>query len=696
MGNEKRALLMGINDYKNVSDLRGCVNDVIDVQKLLTERFGFKSSDVHTLLDKQVVKQRFKKEWSWLTKDAGEGDSLVVFFAGHGSQIADENDDEDDGVDELLCLYDMDFDDPSTYILDDEWEKMIREAKGAHLTFIFDCCHSGTGLRLMLAPPGQSAPPPEKRPQIDPGLTVQRYADRHGVRALGAAAHDISNRALRGEDDDAVVRVRYIEPPPHVLARMRNGVKRNGFRALARSTKGHAGGILLAGCKADQTSADANIDGTPRGAFSHAFCKVVRAAGESPTYPAILREVERTLAGRFSQIPQLEPKDFAGVLFSDMAGTPKDEPHSQPQGASPGKPKGTAQPGQAGVGSSFTNGAGSQTSIDTLIDAIQALSAAGSVNADLIVKLSDLIKTLAQNNAGSRSGISGGRAMVYVHGICVHPEGYSKDWWTAMRDHLPSGLRQELEANRLEVLWSDLVTRDSARTALGASGGPRELQRELEFRERNLKDDLIATLTDRALIAGQSADDVQPADREPRPSESKRAFLGIPGLDCIDDFVKYLTRNGIRRDVQRRFLHLVLPRLEVGDEVEVISHSWGTVVAYEALRGLDQRPDLRGRVTNFFTVGSALSIRQVVRMLETDDLIKPRCVQSWINLDAHGDIVGGTLAARGFAVDEEFLQLEAVDCSRRFPSPACAHRSYFLAQNLAVNRDIFAHKISQR
>ena len=61
--------------------------------------------------------------------------------------------------------------------------------------------------------------------------------------------------------------------------------------------------------------------------------------------------------------------------------------------------------------------------------------------------------------------------------------------------------------------------------------------------------------------------------------ELERALLGIPGLDCVDDFVKYLVSNRTRRKVIGEFTAVVEPLLEKGHEVEIISHSWGTVVA---------------------------------------------------------------------------------------------------------------------
>src|SRR5690606_24823132 len=106
--------------------------------------------NVRVKKDSEVTKAAMNQGWKWLLKDAKPGDRLVFHFSGHGSQIADVDGDEDDGADELLCLHAMDWNDPKTYLLDDEineWTKQI--PAGVAVTFLLDCCHSGTGTRMI-------------------------------------------------------------------------------------------------------------------------------------------------------------------------------------------------------------------------------------------------------------------------------------------------------------------------------------------------------------------------------------------------------------------------------------------------------------------------------------------------------------------------------------------------------------------
>jgi hypothetical protein len=76
---------------------------------------------------------------------------------------------------------------------------------------------------------------------------------------------------------------------------------------------------------------------------------------------------------------------------------------------------------------------------------------------------------------------------------------------------------------------------------------------------------------------------------------------------------------------------------------------------------------------------------------------KPANVRQWWNLDAHGDLVGGPLKGRPYAVDADFLNLESVGCSSflGIVDPRCAHSSYFDRTNTAVNQGIFARFINE-
>jgi metacaspase-1 len=154
---------------------------------------------------------------------------------------------------------------------------------------------------------------------------------------------------------------------------------------------------------------------------------------------------------------------------------------------------------------------------------------------------------------------------VYVHGICHHESGYSDGWWNALQRHLPASIQAELAANRHEVLWSDHVTRASRSTDLEATV---EERRHLEMLvEAVLQERAVKEAEEQLATAGEAEDGSRSLeDTEPVP----RAMLGIPGLNCVDDFVKYLTISRIRQAVIEEFTRKVRGPLAQGHSVEVV------------------------------------------------------------------------------------------------------------------------------
>jgi hypothetical protein len=291
--------------------------------------------------------------------------------------------------------------------------------------------------------------------------------------------------------------------------------------------------------------------------------------------------------------------------------------------------------------------------------------------------------------------------VVYVHGICRHDPGFSKPWFAAMKPYV-GDIQEE---NCHEVLWSDIVHPTALASMARAQIRSRAVLNLMhpkapEDGEPDVMTQIKDFLADRAqqqfLEANlRSAGPGQGTALMRLPTVAPQAMFSIPALECVDDFADYLRDRNVRDQVIDRFHQVVRPLLGQGARLHVISHSWGTVVAYEGLRLLDGENVGEGIVHNFFTVGSALAIPPVKHRLiaEAMDGARPRLVQNWVNLDAHFDIVGGPLQGVPFAVDQEFLGLEPIGCSAIFPNPVCAHGSYFNMENVPVNRDIFGRFI---
>ena len=76
--------------------------------------------------------------------------------------------------------------------------------------------------------------------------------------------------------------------------------------------------VLLAGCQANQTSADARIAGEYHGAFTYYLAEAIQQANGQITYRELAEKLGKRLKGaNFSQVPQLEytsPRDRAPIF----------------------------------------------------------------------------------------------------------------------------------------------------------------------------------------------------------------------------------------------------------------------------------------------------------------------------------------------------------------------------------------------
>lgn len=276
----KRALLIGINKYQmDGADLRGCVNDVEDLAAALTEFYGFEKRDIATLLDGAATKKAILAGIKKLVRDSKKGDVVVLHYSGHGSNVPDDNDDESDGRDEILCPTDLDWDDP----LRDDWlrTEFDRVKNGVSFTVIMDCCHSGTNTRAILPP---DAP------------IKQRYLPSPwGLKATE------SGRSL----------------PKKVSSELRRSPR--SARKGRDIVKAELPEVLITGCRDTQTSADAFINNRYNGALTFSLVDAIRKSKGKLTYNELHDRAAATLKTRqFDQVPQLEGRtvNFGRPLFS--------------------------------------------------------------------------------------------------------------------------------------------------------------------------------------------------------------------------------------------------------------------------------------------------------------------------------------------------------------------------------------------
>lgn len=281
----RKALLVGINDYAPVGaggpDLRGCVNDVRDMATTLNALGIVRATPgtMQILTDARATRAAILQGFQWLVRGAKKGDVLIFYYSGHGSYVADVSGDEVDRRDETICPHDFA---TAGMIKDDDLRSMLRGlAVGVNLDVILDSCHSGSGTRAALALAGMPEEQSVSYRFIDPAIDWAFFLDlepslpRQGL--------------LRPQPDGE-------EEAPAPGGGLRQAVVVPGLNH-----------VLWAGCRDNQTSAEAPVGGVWRGAFTYCFCKALRRAGTTITRRRLDALVSADVAGLgHSQVPQLE------------------------------------------------------------------------------------------------------------------------------------------------------------------------------------------------------------------------------------------------------------------------------------------------------------------------------------------------------------------------------------------------------
>jgi len=275
----KKALLVGINKYSD-SPLRGCVNDCLLMYKILTDKFSFDAKNINLITDYECTKENILQNLYFLTSNLKYGDSIYFHYSGHGSQVV-VNDwtqsNEADGLDEIICPIDLDWNDP---LRDNKLNDIFNKIPlGVNSTVVLDCCHSGTGLRNSPTINGSNQdmvnrfyPPPPSNILTNPKITIDEN--------LGFVMPKFNKRDIQ--------------------------TKKNTF--LNTTTK-QGNTILISGCQENQVSADAWIGGRYHGALTYTMVEILHQNNYRMNYNSLVKAINEKLdLTGFSQNPQLECK----------------------------------------------------------------------------------------------------------------------------------------------------------------------------------------------------------------------------------------------------------------------------------------------------------------------------------------------------------------------------------------------------
>jgi len=170
-GPRRLALLVGISKYERSKPRKtppdwwdlNCENDIIALKKVLMERFRFREHDIRVLINSAATREGIVKAFeTHLIKNAEPGAVVYFHYSGHGQRVADDNDDEEDGLDESLVTANYKSqsakDGAETNLRDDTLGELLQQLRTrmvdpadkkfkGNIAVTMDCCFSGTNTR---------------------------------------------------------------------------------------------------------------------------------------------------------------------------------------------------------------------------------------------------------------------------------------------------------------------------------------------------------------------------------------------------------------------------------------------------------------------------------------------------------------------------------------------------------------------
>lgn len=257
----KKALLVGINYFNTDSELLGCGNDVQNIRDMLIKFYNYEAKNITVLSEKPNVtiptRSAIETGITQLAANCKSGDTLVLYYSGHGAYVNDTNGDETDGKDEVIVPLDY----IQRGVITDDWlySNLIKKIpQGANLWVFMDCCHSGTMIDLKY--------------NYKSRCVYKKNGQPKGVPYNG---NDWSTQFLLS-----------LEQQNEVVGNI----------------------CCISGCQDEQTSADAQGLGSQnQGAFSYCLLETIRVnKAQNIKLGELLKEINcRLILNNFEQISQL-------------------------------------------------------------------------------------------------------------------------------------------------------------------------------------------------------------------------------------------------------------------------------------------------------------------------------------------------------------------------------------------------------
>ncbi|CAE6381252.1 unnamed protein product [Rhizoctonia solani] len=290
LASKLHALIIGINDYPNLLELKGAVADANEFATFLESDLKVPADQIVNLRDGTATRQGIIDSIKRLQNDPriNRGDPILIYYAGHGGvRKATEQWKDEKGAHVVQVIFPFDYDEK----IDDSSEPIecipdrtiagllndLAKEKGDNITVVFDSCHSASGTRDMTRP--------------NKGVLDRR---RRSAEVKRDIPWDI--------DTDIVSPRLGLVPPP------KKDEKRHTNLPLCANQTSH---VHLAACGSEEKAYEE--DG--RGVFTVALLKSIRAHGvDKLTYHNLIKSLP-SFSRRVFQSPHCYGKNKDRVLF---------------------------------------------------------------------------------------------------------------------------------------------------------------------------------------------------------------------------------------------------------------------------------------------------------------------------------------------------------------------------------------------
>ncbi len=302
-----KALVIGINDYPDPAHrLSGCINDAYLVSRFLQNR-GFKAGDIRLLLNERATASQIRDRLEWLLKDAPPDSTRILYYSGHGAQIASYGLGETiDALDECLVPYDFDW--SIEKAVTDDWFYDLYSQLSYEVNFVafFDCCHAGGISRDGVRHRGLSPPADVLHREMEWSPKKQRWDRKNRESYL---------QGQKQESADGPLQTRKIGKADPLRTKL---VKNQSRFEKLYGHKGPFEPVIFKACKESEVAEEIHEGSVTYGVFTYALASVLRALPDAP--PTALADrfsanklaehvAEKIRELRFRQTPDVDGPD---------------------------------------------------------------------------------------------------------------------------------------------------------------------------------------------------------------------------------------------------------------------------------------------------------------------------------------------------------------------------------------------------